>query len=218
MLLAQLGPKARFAHGQLHVFPGRVSSFVHTAYEPFHPRRHIQIGLTGSCLQLGVVTRSVEPHLLRQTPQPLIGFEVLCQGHFAQCAAHAAIAVFKRMYGFKPQVGHGRTHQAIGLTQAGVEPVDQLIHVRRHIFRIGGLVVNDVWLAQPGRDDLHRFGMVAVGARADFLDAASSVGEERCVPAAEHVVVQGLLTLLDGGLQYVQCGFSAGITLYRFGI
>ena len=109
-------------------------------------------------------------------------------------------------------------HQPIGLAQAGVEPVDQPCHVRRHIVRIGGLVVNDVWLAQPGRDDLHRFGMVSVGASADFLYTAAPGGEESCVPTAEHVVVQGLLTLCDSGLQNVQRGFGACIALNRFGI
>jgi len=183
-----------------------------------HPRRHIHVGLAGGCLQLGVIASPVKPHLLRQTPQPLVGFEVLRQSHFDQGSAHTSIAIFKRMYGFKPQVGYGCTHQPIGLAQAGVEPVDQLRHVRRHIDRIGGLVVNDVWFAQSGRDDLHRFSMVAVGTSADFLDTAAPGGKERCVPATQHVVIQGLLTLGDSCLQHVQRGFGACIALNRFGI
>ena len=43
MLLAQLGPKAGFAHGQLHVYPGSVSSFVHATYEPLHHLRFTRV-------------------------------------------------------------------------------------------------------------------------------------------------------------------------------
>ena len=55
MLLAQLRPEAGFTQGRLHVFPGGVGSFVHAAYKPLHPRRHIHVGLAGGCLQLGVI-------------------------------------------------------------------------------------------------------------------------------------------------------------------
>ena len=151
MLLAQLGPEAGFAQGRLHVIPSCNGGFVQAAHKPLHPGRHIHVGLAGGRLQLGVIACPVQPHLLRQVPQAFVSFEVLRQR---------------------------RTLQAVGLVLAVVEPIDQPRHLFLHIRRVRCLVVDDVWLAQAGRDDLHRFGMVAVGTCANLLNTAAPIGKQ----------------------------------------
>jgi hypothetical protein len=78
--------------------------------------------------------------------------------------------------------------------------------------------VDDVWLTQAGRDDLHRFGMVAVGTCADLLNTAAPIGKQGGLPTVQGVVRQRLLALFDGRLQHIERGFGARVALHRFGI
>ena len=69
---------------------------------------------------------------------------VLRQRQVAQCAAYAAVAVFKRVDSLQPQVGKSRSCNAANFPLAGVKPRHQLLHLGSNVSGRRCLVVNDV--------------------------------------------------------------------------
>ena len=129
--------------------------------------------------------RLAPPQLTGDPVQARGPSDVLGQRQIENGSADAPVSVFEWMDGFKPQVGHARTHETVFGTGSGVvEPLQEGMHFGRYCGGRGCHIV-DMLLPHGPAHDLHGVFMGAKAARLDVAQCRPFCREQCGLPTAQ---------------------------------
>ncbi len=187
--------------GRLRALEGTVEA----VEEPGNPGGDLQGALLGPLEDL-VIALALDPDLGRHAVEALRSLIRAREGQVGDGAGDPPVAVVEGVDRHEPEVCEGGLEDGIDRRRP-FEPAEESRHLQIDPAGLRGLEV-DPFLADRPRDDLHRArAVVPPGADPDPVDAASSGGEQRRVPAEQSfscergpIVLRGVERHLDDAL------------------
>jgi hypothetical protein len=179
-------PERGLVHGLFHHSLRLDAGHRKCLHEPSYPGRDIQTAALGA-VQGVVVGRAGFQHLPGQAEQACGRTQVLGQGQVHDGPPQPAIAIFKRMDGFEPEMGHGRPRHAMACRRhyracgargtRRLKPRQEVSHLCRYLRRRRGRVVDSLAPMQPA-DDLHGVRVLAVATHGNPSQAGGAAGKQ----------------------------------------